>query len=217
MAKRTEEQQLMLRIIERRLMKGIVDYGLIEDGDHLLVGLSGGKDSLALTELLARRARIYRPRFTLTAVHVAMRNIPYSIDADYLRSFCEERGVPFVLREAEFDASTDTRKSPCFLCSWNRRKELFTAAHPRDAPHEPDLPGRLLHHAAAAGDEEVRHDHHPSPLPGTRGRPRGTGRRPRLPQAGEELPLRARFSPFGHARRPPCRRSFSRPRFDSNN
>ena len=34
----------MLRI-ERRLMKGIVDYGLIEDGDHLLVGLSGGKDS----------------------------------------------------------------------------------------------------------------------------------------------------------------------------
>ena len=128
MAKRTEEQQLMLRI-ERRLMKGIVDYDLIEDGDHLLVGLSGGKDSLALTELLARRARIYRPRFTLTAVHVAMRNIPYSIDADYLRSFCEERGVPFVLREAEFDASTDTRKSPCFLCSWNRRKELFTAAH----------------------------------------------------------------------------------------
>ena len=128
MAKRTEEQQLMLRI-ERPLMKGIVDYDLIEDGDHLLVGLSGGKDSLALTELLARRARIYRPRFTLTAVHVAMRNIPYSIDADYLRSFCEERGVPFVLREAEFDASTDTRKSPCFLCSWNRRKELFTAAH----------------------------------------------------------------------------------------
>ena len=128
MAKRTEEQQLMLRI-ERRLMKGIVDYGLIEDGDHLLVGLSGGKDSLALTELLARRARIYRPRFTLTAVHVAMRNIPYSIDADYLRSFCEKRGVPFILREAEFDASTDTRKSPCFLCSWNRRKELFTVAH----------------------------------------------------------------------------------------
>ena len=73
MVKRTEEQQLMLRI-ERRLMKGIVDYGLIEDGDHLLVGLSGGKDSLALTELLARRARIYRPRFTLTAVHVAARN-----------------------------------------------------------------------------------------------------------------------------------------------
>lgn len=38
-------------------------------------------------------------------------------------------GSALVLREAEFDASTDTRKSPCFLCSWNRRKELFTAAH----------------------------------------------------------------------------------------
>lgn len=127
MARRTEEQQLMSRI-ERRLMKGIVDYNLVEDGDHILVALSGGKDSLALTELLARRAGIYRPRFTLTAVHIAMRNIPYRINVDYLRFFCEERGVPFVLRETEFDASTDTRKSPCFLCSWNRRKELFTAA-----------------------------------------------------------------------------------------
>ena len=92
MGKETEEQRLMRRV-ERRLMKGVVDYGLIEDGDHLLVGLSGGKDSLALTELLARRARIYRPHFTLTAVHVAMRNIPYASDAAYLRAFCEERGL----------------------------------------------------------------------------------------------------------------------------
>ena len=78
MARRTEEQQLMSRI-ERRLMKGIVDYNLVEDGDHILVALSGGKDSLALTELLARRACIYRPHFTLTAVHIAMRAIRASV------------------------------------------------------------------------------------------------------------------------------------------
>ena len=192
-------------------MKGIVDYGLIEDGDHLLVGLSGGKDSLALTELLARRARIYRPRFTLTAVHVAMRNIPYSIDADYLRSFCEERGVPFVLREAEFDASTDTRKSPCFLCSWNRRKELFTAAHELGCNkialghHMDDILVTLLMNQTFQGAFSTMPPRlvMKSPLPGARGRPRSPGCRPRLPQAGKELPLRARFSPFGHARRPP--------------
>ena len=37
-------------------------------------------------------------------------------------------GVPFVYFETSFDLSTDTRKSPCVLCSWNRRKALFTVA-----------------------------------------------------------------------------------------
>lgn len=123
----TEERTLMARI-ERRMAKGMVEYGLVADGDRVLIGLSGGKDSLALTELLARRARIYKPRFTVEAVHVVMRNIPYQSDTNYLRSFCEERSVPFTLYETEFDPTTDRRKSPCFLCSWNRRKALFTVA-----------------------------------------------------------------------------------------
>ena len=130
MAKRTEEQQLMLRV-NRRLMKGIADYGLVEDGDRILVGLSGGKDSLALTELLAGRARILKPRFEMEAVHVATSAVAYESDADYLADFCRGLGVPFTLRRADFDASTDTRKSPCFLCSWNRRKALFTVAKER--------------------------------------------------------------------------------------
>ena len=110
----------------------MVEYGLIEDGDKILIGLSGGKDSLALVELLARRARIYKPRFSIVAVHVVMKNIPYQSDVDYLREYVESWGVPFVLFETEFDATTDTRKPPCFLCSWNRRKALFTVARSRD-------------------------------------------------------------------------------------
>ena len=47
MGKLTEEAKLMRRI-EQRFMKGIVQYGLIEEGDKILVGLAGGKDSLAL-------------------------------------------------------------------------------------------------------------------------------------------------------------------------
>ena len=118
MARFTEEEK-MLRRIDKRFSKGVVEYGLIEDGDKILIGLSGGKDSLALVELLARRARV---------VHVVMKNIPYQSDVDYLREYVESWGVPFVLFETEFDATTDTRKSPCFLCSWNRRKALFTVA-----------------------------------------------------------------------------------------
>lgn len=103
-------------------------YNLIEENDKILIGLSGGKDSLALVELLGKRAGIYKPRFTVMAVHVVMNNIPYQSDAEYLQAHCEAYGVKFVQYATSFDPSTDTRKSPCFLCSWNRRKALFTVA-----------------------------------------------------------------------------------------
>lgn len=126
--KMQKEEDKLLRRIEKRFSKGVVQYGLIEEGDKILVGLSGGKDSLALLELLARRSRIYKPRFSVVAVHVVMTNIPYESDVDYLQRYAESLGVPFVRYETSFDPTTDTRKSPCFLCSWNRRKALFTVA-----------------------------------------------------------------------------------------
>ena len=127
MGKMTEEDRLMRRI-NQRFMKGVMNYKLIEEGDRILVGLSGGKDSLALLELLARRSRIYKPKFSVVAAHVVMKNIAYESDQTYLREYAESLGVPYVCYETEFDPSTDTRKSPCFLCSWNRRKALFTVA-----------------------------------------------------------------------------------------
>ena len=57
MAQFTEDEKIMRRL-EQRFNKGVVKYRLIEDGDKILIGLSGGKDSLALLELLARRSRI---------------------------------------------------------------------------------------------------------------------------------------------------------------
>ena len=81
MAQITEEEKTIRRI-EKRFNKGIVQYGLIEEGDKVLVGLSGGKDSLALVELLGKRSRIFKPRFSVVAVHVVMKNIPYQSDLD---------------------------------------------------------------------------------------------------------------------------------------
>ena len=127
MAKFIEEDKLMRRI-GQRFNKGVVKYRLIDDDDKILVGLSGGKDSLALLELLAKRSRILKPKFSVVAVHISMSNIPYQADLEYLRAYAEGLGVPFIHYETSFDPSTDTRKSPCFLCSWNRRKALFTVA-----------------------------------------------------------------------------------------
>jgi tRNA(Ile)-lysidine synthase TilS/MesJ len=127
MAKFTEED-ILIRRINTRFNKGVVQYRLIDDGDKILVGLSGGKDSMALLELLALRSRIHKPKFSVVAVHVSMANIPYQADLSYLKEYAEGLGVPFIHYETSFDPSTDTRKSPCFLCSWNRRKALFTVA-----------------------------------------------------------------------------------------
>ena len=127
MAALTTEEKALRRVRER-FAKGVVDYGLLGDGDRVLVGVSGGKDSLALLELLAERARVWKPRFSVVAAHVWMSNVPYRADMGYLRDFAVRLGVELVCREASFDAGADARKSPCFLCSWNRRKALLTVA-----------------------------------------------------------------------------------------
>ena len=51
------------------------DYHLIDEGDYILVALSGGKDSLCLLDLLAQRQRIFMPRFSIEAIHIRMDNI----------------------------------------------------------------------------------------------------------------------------------------------
>ena len=126
----TEQEQLFKKLNER-FVKAFASYGLLRDDDRVLVGLSGGKDSLLLTELLARRARISHPRFTVEAVHVRMANIHYETDTDYLQRFCNGLGVRLHLVNASFqeqEAETGHRKPPCFLCSWTRRKQLFNLA-----------------------------------------------------------------------------------------
>lgn len=122
------KDELQFRKMEEKVKKAIFEYGLINNGDRILIGLSGGKDSLALVELLGRRSKIFNPKFEVVVVHIIMENIPYRSDLDYLKSCADDHGLPFYTHTTKFDASTDTRKSPCFLCSWTRRKALFDLA-----------------------------------------------------------------------------------------
>ena len=111
-----------------QLVRAMRTYHLIDDGDRILVALSGGKDSLCLLDLLAQRQRIFMPRFSIEAIHIRMDNIDYETDTHYLEDFCRQRNVNLHVVNTSFDASTDKRKSPCFLCSWNRRKQMFNLA-----------------------------------------------------------------------------------------
>lgn len=120
------EQELLYKRLNERFVKAFVTYRLLEDDDSVLVGLSGGKDSLLLTELLAKRARIAHPRFRVEAVHVRMENVSYETSTGYLERFCEELGVPIHIVTTRFEESSE--KPACFLCSWYRRKQLFNLA-----------------------------------------------------------------------------------------
>ena len=121
----TELEQLEHRLKER-FVRAFATYHLLGDDDYILVGLSGGKDSLLLLELLAKRARISHPRFRVEAVHVRMENISYETSTEYLQQFCGELDVPLHIVTTRFEEIGE--KPPCFLCSWNRRKQMFNLA-----------------------------------------------------------------------------------------
>ena len=117
--------------------KALGQYQLIDEDDKILVGLSGGKDSLCLLEFLARRSKVHVPHFTVEALHVRMENIYYETDTNYLQSFCDRLGVPLRIVTTSFNADVSpltSHPSPlkvkpaCFLCSWQRRKQLFNIA-----------------------------------------------------------------------------------------
>ena len=126
-------EQFELRRLQSRLTKrfhkACADYGLIADGDHVLVGLSGGKDSLALVELLGKRAQIFVPRFRVTALHVRVRERAYLSDMSALEKFCQAFGVSLIVKDTEItEKPARGEKDPCFLCAWYRRKVLFETA-----------------------------------------------------------------------------------------
>jgi len=126
---RTAEEIELIRLrsrLTKRFHKACADYGLIANGDHILVGLSGGKDSLALVEFLGRRSQIHVPSFRVTAVYVRLKERSYQSDIDYLQRFCDNVKVPLLVRDTEIGA--EEKKDPCFLCSWFRRKALFDVA-----------------------------------------------------------------------------------------
>ena len=131
------ESHRLEKRLKERFVKAMATYHLIEDDDRILVGLSGGKDSLLLLEFLAKRAKIDHPRFSVEALHVRMDNIHYETDTSYLQQFCDELGVRLHVRTTRFEIGEETiknardarrQKQPCFLCSWMRRKQLFNLA-----------------------------------------------------------------------------------------
>lgn len=127
-APKLRREYLLHKRLQRLVGEAIKDFSLLEPNDRVLIGLSGGKDSLALLDLLGERMKRSNHYFTLEAVHVRMKNIHYESDVSYLQDKAAEWGIPFHVVETGFEVDRKEKRSPCFLCSWNRRKTLFTMA-----------------------------------------------------------------------------------------
>ncbi len=110
--------------------KAVHGWSMIEHGERVAVGLSGGKDSLSLLWLLAERRRRVPISFDILAVHVEMGF--HSVDTAALAGFCQGLGVEFMVVETDFGPrahSPENREnSPCFFCAMHRRRELFQLA-----------------------------------------------------------------------------------------
>jgi tRNA 2-thiocytidine biosynthesis protein TtcA len=119
------QSEKLFKKICRKMGTTMRDHSLISEGDQVLVGLSGGKDSMILLEALAERKNAVPFEFNLIAAHVEAEGIGYRIDRNRLTSFCEDLGVPLLYRFIEPGIQKDTSKSTCFICSWHRRKALF--------------------------------------------------------------------------------------------
>lgn len=117
------------RKIRSLVGKAIHQYGLIEDGDRILVGVSGGKDSLSLLKILFERKNRVPIHYELLAVHI---DLGFgSNQAERLEEYFEKMKIPYHIEFTEIGkkaVSPENRENPCFLCSWERRKRLFQIA-----------------------------------------------------------------------------------------
>lgn len=112
--------------------RGVDDFAMIEEGDKIAVGVSGGKDSLVLLRSLAHLRTYYPKKFELEAITLELGF--EGMDYSPIARLCEEIHLPYTciktdIREIVFDVRHE--ENPCSLCSKMRRGALNDAIKAR--------------------------------------------------------------------------------------
>ena len=116
--------------IGKKTTKAITDFKLIEDGDRVMVGLSGGKDSWALLQILDKLRQRAPITFSLIAVNVDSGYKEYK--HDLIAKTCEARGWEYRIEHTSIgevmDDLLEANATPCSLCARLRRGVLYRIA-----------------------------------------------------------------------------------------
>lgn len=105
--------------------QAIDKYHMIEDGDHIAIGVSGGKDSLTLLYALHGLQRFYPKKFQLSAITVDLGL--GNMNLSPVEALCEELGVPYTIIPTEIGAilfQVREESNPCSLCAKMRKGAL---------------------------------------------------------------------------------------------
>jgi tRNA 2-thiocytidine biosynthesis protein TtcA len=128
--KPTLEQNKLHKRLRRQVGQAIADYRMIEEGDRVMVCLSGGKDSYTLLDILRQLQAKAPVRFELHAVHLDQKQPDY--DATILPRYLESIGMPFTVLEQDtysvVKRVVPEGKTMCGLCSRLRRGSLYSFA-----------------------------------------------------------------------------------------
>ena len=119
-----------IKYFNRLAGKAVHGYQMISDGERILVGLSGGKDSLALLKYLADRRRRTPISYELVAVHLDL-GYENADQKEILLDHVRGMDVEHYFESTDYAPLAHTsinRENPCFLCSKLRRKRLFQLA-----------------------------------------------------------------------------------------
>lgn len=116
----------------RNVSRAITDYELITANDTVLVAVSGGKDSMTLLYALHLFLKHSPISFTLKAVFIDIKPIYDDTMAEYIQTYCNSLNILYYSRIINIDLHREG-KSPCYNCSWARRKALFEAMREYDA------------------------------------------------------------------------------------
>ena len=113
------------------MRKAIVQYDMLQDGDKVCVGVSGGKDSVALTLALAQLQKYIDIKFDLVAVTLDPQFFSKPTDYSQLEELFREKGIEYVIKRTDIGPIIfDQRKeeNPCSLCARMRRGALHDVA-----------------------------------------------------------------------------------------
>lgn len=117
--------------LQGQMRKAITEYQMIENGDRIAVGVSGGKDSLALLYGLAQLKKYMELTFSLHAITLDMGFEGKEGDFSAIEALCAELDVPYTVKRTQIgEIVFDIRKepNPCSLCARMRRGSLHDEA-----------------------------------------------------------------------------------------